>query len=146
MAGVAVRIVPYKDAYFDGVDRLWSDCFPDDPPRNSARPSIAAKQAIGPVLGNDLILIALGASGDVIGTVMAGYDGHRGWLYSVAVAPDHRRSGVGRSLVEEACAKLGDMGCAKVNLQIRAGNEAVVAFYRTLGFDEEPRVSMGRVL
>lgn len=137
-----MKIVAYHDRHFAQVDALWKACFPDDPPRNRAAAAIPAKLA----LGDGLLLIAEDHAGQVIGTIMAGYDGHRGWLYAVACDPAHRREGVGRALVEEACRKLASLGCVKVNLQVRAGNEAVAAFYRKLGFGEEARLSMGRPL
>jgi ribosomal protein S18 acetylase RimI-like enzyme len=80
------------------------------------------------------------------GTAMAGYDGHRGWIYSVAVAPQFRRRGIGAALVRQAEAALAARGCLKLNLQIVAGNEQVVGFYPSLGFAVEPRVSMGKRL
>ena len=137
-----MRIVTYQDRHFASVDRLWRACFPDDPPRNRAEAAIPAKLA----LGDGLLLVAEDDDGCVIGTAMAGYDGHRGWLYAVAVHPNRRRSRIGRSLVEEACARLATLGCVKVNLQVRAGNAATAEFYRKLGFAEEPRISMGREL
>ena len=79
----------------------------------------------------------------VIGTAMAGYDGHRGWLYTVAVSPGHRRRGVGTALVRHAVAALRTAGCIKVNLQIRSSNLAVRGFYESLGFAAEERLSMG---
>ncbi len=82
----------------------------------------------------------------IIGTIMAGYDGHRGWLYSLAVAADFRQQGVGRQLVEHAEQALRATGCRKLNLQVRADNAAVVSFYEKLGFHSEPRISMGKVL
>jgi ribosomal protein S18 acetylase RimI-like enzyme len=82
----------------------------------------------------------------VVGTVMAGYDGHRGWIYSLAVDRAHRRNGIGRGLVRAAEAALAARGCLKVNLQVVAGNEDSVAFYATLGYAVEPRTSMGRLL
>lgn len=139
-----MKIVPFQDRHLAGIDRLWRECFPDDPPRNQAAQSIPTKITLGKELGEDLILIAENASGEIVGTVMAGYDGHRGWLYAVAVDPGERRGGVGAALVEHACQRLRALGCQKVNLQIRAGNEPVTAFYRSLGFEVEPRVSMGR--
>jgi ribosomal protein S18 acetylase RimI-like enzyme len=77
---------------------------------------------------------------------MAGYDGHRGWLYALAVHPDHRRRGIAKALVEEALARLRALGCSKVNLQIRAGNDAATAFWRSMGFSVEERISLGRRL
>ena len=77
---------------------------------------------------------------------MAGYDGHRGWIYSVAVAIEHRRQGVGSQLVKFAERALAKKGCVKVNLQIMEGNESVVAFYGKLGFSVEKRISMGKRL
>ena len=77
---------------------------------------------------------------------MAGYDGHRGWLYAVAVDVDYRRLGVGQQLVERALAALKQRGCIKVNLQIRADNYTVAAFYRELGFEVEDRLSMGMLV
>jgi ribosomal protein S18 acetylase RimI-like enzyme len=86
------------------------------------------------------------AGSRIVGTVMAGYDGHRGWVYYVVVSPDHRRQGIGTALMERAEEGLASLGCPKVNLQVRAGNEAVVRFYETLGYGVEERVSMGKRL
>ncbi len=137
----AVRIETYGDAHFDGVRSLWLEAFPDDPPHNRAEVAIPAKLAVQP----ELLLVAV-AGDEVIGTAMAGYDGHRGWLYSVAVRRTHRRTGVGAKLIGEAEHRLARLGCSKVNLQVRAENSAVAAFYRTLGYEVEERVSMGKRL
>ena len=82
----------------------------------------------------------------VVGTVMAGYDGHRGWIYSLAVLPELQRRGVGAALVRHAEEALIARGCAKVNLQVVASNSAVVGFYEKLGYSVEPRISMGKRL
>ena len=74
---------------------------------------------------------------------MAGYDGHRGWLYAVAVDHAHRRNGIGRQLVRQALDALRQLGCIKANLQIRSDNAEVVTFYESLGFCIEDRISMG---
>ena len=137
-----MRIADYRDEHFAGVDRLWTRVFPDAPPRNRAAHTIPAKLA----LEDGLFWVALDEHGAVIGTTMAGWDGHRGWLYAVAVDENCRRGGVGKALVEHALAALKARGCEKVNLQIRAGNEEVAAFYEALGFEVEPRTSMGRVI
>jgi ribosomal protein S18 acetylase RimI-like enzyme len=77
---------------------------------------------------------------------MAGYDGHRGWLYAVAVHPEQRRVGLGERLVRCAEDALTERGCMKINLQLLASNEATAEFYRSLGYTVEPRVSMGKVV
>jgi hypothetical protein len=117
---------------------LWTAVFPDDPPHNEPSAVLAAKLEI-----DDLVFVAE-INGSLAGACMAGYDGHRGWLYAVAVLPEYRRSGTGAALVETAVQALKSAGCIKVNLQIRAGNEAVMSFYKALGFSQEERVSMGR--
>lgn len=137
-----MNIETYQGRHFDGVDALWRTCFPNDPPRNQAAQTIPVKLA----MEDDLFLVAEDQSGRVIGTTMAGYDGHRGWLYAVAVSPGHQGEGVGKRLVEEACQRLREAGCIKVNLQVRAGNSAVQTFYESLGFAAEERISMGREL
>lgn len=80
----------------------------------------------------------------MIGTIFAGYDGHRGWLYSVAAQDGFRSQGVGRALVRHAEKVLESRGCMKINLQILQGNAGVAVFYESLGYVVEPRVSMGR--
>ncbi|WP_298335532.1 GNAT family acetyltransferase [uncultured Erythrobacter sp.] len=137
-----MQIIPYEDRHFAEVDRLWHAEFPNDPERNRAPQAIPKKLA----QADGLFWVALDENGDVIGTIMAGWDGHRGWLYSVAVAPSHRNAGIGTALVNTALDELRDRGCIKVNLQVRSSNKAVVEFYRTLGFVTEPMVSMGRTL
>ena len=117
--------------------KLWHAVFPDDPSHNEPSKVIEAKLAI-----DNLIFIAE-HEGLIIGACMAGYDGHRGWLYAVAVCKEQRRSGAGSALVQHAIQALKVMGCIKVNLQIRATNTQVTTFYESLGFVIEERLSMG---
>ena len=120
------------------VIALWERVFPDDPPHNAPAKMFDAKLA----MRDDMLLVATDAD-TVIGTAMVGYDGHRGWLYTVAVVPEHRRRGTGTALVRHAVGALRAAGCVKVNLQIRATNAAVRGFYEALGFEVEERLSMG---
>ncbi|PKP65701.1 MAG: GNAT family acetyltransferase [Alphaproteobacteria bacterium HGW-Alphaproteobacteria-7] len=134
-----MQIRRYQDSDFEGVDRLWREAFPDDPPRNQAAFAIPAKLAFQP----DFFFVAC-PDDTIAGTVMAGYDGHRGWLYAVAVGEQHRRSGIGTALVRAAESALHGLGCNKINLQVRAGNEEVTAFYTRIGYAVEDRISLGR--
>ncbi|WP_035254631.1 GNAT family acetyltransferase [Agrococcus lahaulensis] len=85
--------------------------------------------------------------GDVlVATAMVGHDGHRGWLYYLAVAPDHQRRGLGAALVRAAEAWIVARGGVKLQLMVRRDNDAVAAFYRALGYDEQPVVVLGRRL
>lgn len=120
------------------VIALWERVFPDDPPHNAPARMFDAKLAVR----DDMLFVAMDAD-RVVGTAMAGYDGHRGWLYSVAVSPEHRRRGIGTELVRHAVDALRAVGCIKVNLQIRATNAAVRGFYESFGFEAEDRLSMG---
>ena len=119
---------------------LWRRAFPDDPPRNEPNGMIDAKLAV-----DDLIFVA-DAAGAIVGAAIAGYDGHRGWLYSVAVDAAMRRKRVGGALIRHAVDALRGLGCVKVNLQVRSTNAAVVAFYESLGFAVEDRISMGLIV
>jgi len=121
-----------------GVIALWERVFPDDPPHNAPAKVFDAKLAVR----DDMLFVAMDAD-SIVGTAMAGYDGHRGWLYTVAVTPEHRRHGIGTALVRHAVGALHAAGCTKVNLQIRATNLEVRGFYESLGFDAEERLSMG---
>jgi ribosomal protein S18 acetylase RimI-like enzyme len=80
----------------------------------------------------------------VVATVMAGYDGHRGWIYYLGVDPELRQRGYGRRIMEEAEQRLRDMGCPKINLQVRRDNYEAVAYYERTGFTEEDRISFGK--
>ena len=124
----------------DQVISLWQRVLPDDQPHNEASRVIDAKLAV------DEMLFIAEDNGAIIGSAMAGYDGHRGWLYSVAVDPQHRRNGIGRELVKLAIRTLKSVGCVKVNLQVRATNSQVVEFYESLDFAVEDRISMGKLL
>lgn len=138
---MSVEIARYADCHFDGVNTLWQEAFPDDAPWNAAELAIPAKLLCQP----ELFLIALDAS-QVIGSVMAGYTGHRGWLDRVAVLKSHRRQNVGALLVVEAEDRLRAMGCVKINLQVRASNAATAEFYKRIGYSVEDRISMSKLL
>ena len=134
-------IAPYQDRHRDGVIGLWGDVFAGDPPWNEPGAVIAAKLRERP----ELFFVASGG-GRVLGTVMAGYDGHRGWIYALAVSPDRRLLGIARALMKRAEDALQGLGCVKVNLQVRPDNEGVAAFYEKIGYAVEERISMGKPL
>ncbi|HBK78038.1 MAG TPA: GNAT family acetyltransferase [Gammaproteobacteria bacterium] len=132
-----MKLRAYQNDDWQALIDLWQRVFPDDPPHNDPSQVISAKRAV-----DDLIFVAL-EEDSIVGAVMAGYDGHRGWLYAVAVDHPHRRHGIARRLVAHALDALRQLGCIKVNLQIRSDNAQVVAFYESLGFCVEDRISMG---
>ncbi|GAB6090579.1 GNAT family acetyltransferase [Spirochaeta dissipatitropha] len=82
----------------------------------------------------------------VVASVMAGYDGHRGWLHFVAVAPDEQGKGYARQIIREAENRMRAMGCLKVNLQVRSENQRVIEFYRSIGYSQDDVCGMGRRL
>ena len=131
----------YEDADESAVVGLWREALPDAAPHNDPAAAIRKKVAVG-----DGLFFVAEVGGNVVGTVMGGYDGHRGWVYSVAVSEAHRRRGVGSALVRHVEAVLKKRGCLKVNLQVRVSNAGVVAFYEGLGYAVEERVSMGKRL
>ncbi|EKG37383.1 GNAT family acetyltransferase [Pseudomonas syringae] len=133
-------IVEYSDPHHRlAVIQLWKTVFNDDMPHNRPDLSIDKKRAVD----DRLFFVAL-ADDELVGTILAGYDGHRGWLYSVAVDPQQRGNGLGTRLVRHAEKALADLGCVKINLQIHTFNESVQAFYRTLGYTPELIISMGK--
>ena len=110
-------------------------------PWNEPREDMRRKVAVQP----DLFLVGTLAD-DVVATVMAGYEGHRGWINYLGVLPELRRRGVGRRMMHAAEAKLRAIGCPKINLMVRDTNAGVVAFYERLGFTVEERVCLGKRL
>ena len=123
------------------MDALWRSVFPEDPPHSHAAVAIPQKLAVQ----RDLLLVAQDDD-HVLGTILAGYDGHRGWLYKLAVHPQARGRGIARTLIRAAEAALADLGCTKVNLQVRDTNHDAAAFWAHMGYAVEPRISMGRQL
>jgi ribosomal protein S18 acetylase RimI-like enzyme len=134
-----IRIRLYREADEAPVVELWTGVFPNPAPRNEPHLVIAQKLATQ----RDLFFVA-DSDGSVVGTAMGGYDGHRGWLYTVAVHRDLRRRGIGRALVQHVEASLFALGCPKVNLQVMTLNAGVVGFYERLGYRVEERISMGK--
>ena len=131
---------PYEPRDESAVVDLWRRCGLVVP-WNDPHRDIAMKLQVNP----ELFLVGT-VGGRVVATVMAGYDGHRGWINYLGVDPDVRRRGLGRRIMAVAEAKLRERGCHKINLQVRSSNTGVIAFYERLGFQVEDRVSMGKRL
>jgi ribosomal protein S18 acetylase RimI-like enzyme len=135
-----MQIRPFELTDEQQVIALWHDCELirswNDPGKDIRR-----KLAVRP----DLFLVGV-EEGQVVGTVMAGYEGHRGWINYLAVAPACRRQGLGRALMAEAESRLRAEGCPKINLQVRSSNAEVIAFYRSIGFAPDDVVSLGKRL
>lgn len=132
----------YSTSDHSGVISLWNEVFQNEPPWNDPAVIIRRKLGVQP----ELLLVAVSENSQVIGTVIAGYDGVRGWVHHLAVHPDTRRKGVGRALMLAAEERLAKLGCPKLNLQVRATNASTVSFYRALGYAVEDRVSLGKRL
>ena len=137
---VGITIRPFADGDLEPVRNLWAACSltvpHNDPARDIAfcRASPAAELFVGV------------AGGAVVATAMSGHDGHRGWLYYVAVDPAHQGRGWGRQMVSHAESWLRALGVPKVNLMIRDTNAAARGFYAAIGYAAEPRVVMAKFL
>jgi ribosomal protein S18 acetylase RimI-like enzyme len=136
-----ISLRPYREDDEDAVTALWNSVFPDPAPWNQPAFIIAKKLA----LQRELLFVAV-SEGAVVGTAMGGFDGHRGWLYTVAVRPDKQRRAIGSTLVRRIENALAALGCPKLNLQVRPPNIVAVAFYESLGYSVEERISMGKRL
>ena len=134
-------IRPYQESDADAVVSLWTNVFAYSAPHNNPATIIRHKLAVE----RDLFFVAV-VDGLVAGTVMGGYDGHRGWIYSLAVRPEARRRGIGTALMQRIEHELAKRGCPKINLQLLAANAATVGFYEKLGYGVEERISMGKLL
>jgi ribosomal protein S18 acetylase RimI-like enzyme len=110
-------------------------------PWNDPKKDIARKLKVQ----RELFLVAE-LEGSLVGVVMAGYEGHRGWVNYLAVDLGQRRRGIGTALMRDAERRLKLFGCPKINLQIRRENTAVQSFYAAIGFKEDEAVSMGKRL
>ena len=140
MPKAALAIAIIEDADVEAVSALWQRCGLIRP-WNDPRADIALARR-GP---NSAILI--GREGDAIAaSVLVGHDGHRGWVYYVAVDPDHQKKGFGRAIMNAAEDWLRRAGIEKLQLMVRPGNEAVRAFYESVGYGEQPRVIFAKWL
>jgi ribosomal protein S18 acetylase RimI-like enzyme len=138
--GTPMEIRRFRREDEPSVIALWQRCDLVRPWNDPCR-DICRKLKINP----EWFLVGL-VDGQVVATVMAGYEGHRGWLNYLAVAPEFRRRGLAREIVAEAEGLLRKAGCPKINLQIRTSNQAVIEFYRRLGYSVDDVVSMGKRL
>jgi len=121
------------------VIALWDLVFPNEPAWNNPKSMIERKLTVQPHL-----FFVYEAHDRIVGTVMAGFDGVRGWVHKVATHPDFRRKGIAHELMNAAEAGLAELGCTKLNLQVRDGNDPAASFYRSLGYAVEERLSMGK--
>src|SRR4051812_38824786 len=138
MAQVIVRAFKESDEarvielwMFAGLIRAWND------PKKDIQRKLKVQR--------ELFLVAE-LEGVVVGVVMAGYEGHRGWINYLAVDIGQRRRGIGSALMRDAERRLRLLGCPKINLQVRGENAEVQAFYAALGFKNDEVVSLGKRL
>lgn len=135
-----MQIRPFRADDMENVIALWRDCDLTRPWNDPAR-DIQRKVA----MADDLFFVGT-VDGHVVGTVMAGYEGHRGWINYLAVDPNERGAGRGSELMAAAEVRLRDLGCPKINLQVRATNPDAIAFYERIGFIVDDAVSLGKRL
>jgi ribosomal protein S18 acetylase RimI-like enzyme len=136
MKGLVIR--PFKIEDTDGVLAVWASAGIPPDGRNQ-RADIQKKLRHSP----DSFFIGV-FEGTVAAAVIAGYDGHRGWIYRLAVRPEFQRRGIGSAMVEHAESWLRQQGCPKMKLQIEPGRADVVEFYRKLGFETQELIDMSK--
>jgi ribosomal protein S18 acetylase RimI-like enzyme len=135
-----MKIRSYQPDDCELLIELWKGCGLVVP-QNDPRKDIQRK------VGEDHEMLLLGEiAGKIVASVMVGYEGHRGWINYLAVAPGHRKQGLGRMMMDAAEQLLLGKGCPKINLQIRSSNEEVKAFYNAIGYTQDPVLSMGKRL
>lgn len=141
MSDPEIRIRPYLEADRRAIVALWRLVFAGDPAWNEPDDVIDRKKLVQA----DLFLVGL-VGECVIGTVVAGFDGVRGWVHHLAVMPEYRRRGIASLLMDRAERSLLEMGCPKLNLQVRRSNAAVIAFYEKRGHAVDDVISLGKTL
>jgi ribosomal protein S18 acetylase RimI-like enzyme len=135
-----VQIRPFHTYDEQQVIRIWQECGLIRP-QNDPHKDIRRKLAVRP----DLFLVGV-LDGQIVATVMAGYEGHRGWLNYLGVLPAYQKRGLARAIVTEAERLLRLEGCPKINLQVRTTNREVIEFYRRIGYTIDDVMSMGKRL
>lgn len=135
-----MQIRPFEAGDEEAVIALWGRCDLVRP-WNDPRKDIRRKLKVRP----EMFLVGV-SEGNIVACVMAGYEGHRGWLNYLAVDPEHRRRGLARAIVAEAERLLRAAGCPKINLQVRTSNQEVIEFYRRIGYAVDEVVSLGKRL
>jgi len=130
----------YHESDKNKVIQLWKECALVVPWNDPER-DIIRKQTVQP----KLFLVGL-MNDEIIATAMAGYDGHRGWVYYLAVLPKYQKQKIGRLIMEEAEARLLELGCPKLNIMVRSTNSEVISFYKSIGYKVEAVTSMGKRL
>lgn len=135
-----MKIRAFRESDRDEVIELWRIC---DllRPWNNPRKDIERKASTQ----SELFLVGF-VDDQLVASVMGGYDGHRGWINYLAVDPKCRRLGYARTIIEEVERRLAEIGCPKVNLQVRQENVEAIAFYQKIGFSEDRVVSLGKRL
>jgi len=134
------KIRPFQAEDKDDIAKLWKDCDLVVPLNDPIR-DINTKIQFQP----DLFLVGE-LNNKVIASVMIGYEGHRGWINYLAVSPLFQNNGLGKLLMNKAEDMLQEMGCLKINLQVREHNTQVIEFYRNLGYQDDHVISMGKRL
>jgi len=135
-----MHIRSYTESDTSAVVALWHTCGLVRP-WNDPHKDIARKLQVQP----ELFLVGE-VDGQLVASAMAGYDGHRGWVNYLAVAPSHQRRGYAARLMGHIEHALLQLGCPKLNLQVRSSNASVLAFYRRLGYAQDEAVSLGKRL
>jgi len=133
-------IRPFQTEDEDALVALWKMC-ELTVPWNNPHKDIARKLQVQP----ELFLVGI-LDNSLIATVMGGYEGHRGWINYLAVHQDFQGKGYGQEIMNSVETGLREMGCPKINLQIRTGNNKIASFYQKLGFTNDHVVSMGKRL
>jgi ribosomal protein S18 acetylase RimI-like enzyme len=134
------KIRSYQTSDEAAVIDLWYRCnlvVPQNEPQKDIEKKLKVR--------DDLFFVGT-VSSRVVATVMAGYDGHRGWIYYLAVDPDYQRQQIGRRMMEKAESVLQKRGCPKINLQVRTSNQEVITFYERLGFSNDDVIGLGKKL
>ena len=135
-----MHLRPFTAADEASVVRLWADCGLTRPWNDPAK-DIARKLTVQP----EMFLVGE-LDGEIVAAAMFGFDGTRGWVHYLAIAPGHQGESLGRAIMTEGERLLTAMGCPKINLQVRTGNERVIGFYRALGYLPDDTVAMGKRL
>ena len=136
-----LTVRPYRSDDRDEIVALWLSVFAGDPPWSDPHDVIERKQSVQA----DLFFVGI-LDDRVAGTVLAGFDGVRGWVHHLAVVPELRRRGIAGLLMDRAEESLLALGCPKLNLQVRRSNADVAAFYESREYAVDDVISFGKPL